>query len=196
MALHTTIVDQKYPSNELPTVRLEIHHQFPGIGLVSPVYAYDHVTQHSSLSQRIDADSTTQLDFAMDLTQGDPIGILMYELRDTKKVDNYAISSENEARCTRFGIVWMVDNSKNFYVNSFLIEHNKLRLMRLATGNYKPYDIQHIFVEVPYLMCDNTMWMTRTKATRKGESYKLDITISKGSTKYSAWRTHYIDMDR
>jgi hypothetical protein len=61
---------------------------------------------------------------------------------------------------------------------------------------HKLYDIQHISTEKTYLMCDNTVLMTRVNATRKGECYKLEMIISETDIKDNTWRPWRFDVDR
>jgi hypothetical protein len=57
--------------------------------------------------------------------QREPIGILVYELRNTRRFNKDVISSEDEATRTQLVIIWKVNSSKEFQVSSRLIEHDK-----------------------------------------------------------------------
>jgi hypothetical protein len=178
-----------------------IHHQFPGIELVSPVYACDSAICHLSPDQCVDVGSTTQASFNINFSWRKPIGILMYELKNTKQSNKDTISSEDEATCTQLYIAWKINNSKKLCIVSDIIEHdkgcvwNRDNLIKLA-HRYKLYDIKHGPVEHTYLMHDNTALMTRVNVICEEECYKLELTISKTSIKYGIWRLEYIDMDR
>jgi hypothetical protein len=197
---HSTNASQQCQNSVLSGVKLMIYHQFPGIELVYPVYACENATCYLSPDQKVDVGFTTQAGFSIDLSQGEPIGILMYELRNEKQSNKDVISSEDEARCIQLLIIWKVNNSKEFYVDPLLIEHDKGRiwdrdkLMRLA-NRYKVYDI-HGFIEETYLMHDNTVLMTRVNVAHEEACYKLEMIISKGSIKYDTQRLVYIDVDR
>jgi hypothetical protein len=85
--------------------------------------------------------------FNINFTQGEPIGILMYELKNIGQFNNNSISSEYETIQTQLFMVWKINNSKEFCVYSQLIEHDKGRvwdrdrLMKLAK-HHQLYDIQ------------------------------------------------------
>jgi hypothetical protein len=182
-------------------VKLLIHHQFPGIELVSPAYACDNATCHTSPDQRVDFGSTVQVVFNVDLTQCDPVGALMYELKNTKQFNKNASSLLDEATYIQLVMIWKVNNSREFCEVSDMIEHDKGRvwdrsgLMKLVKC-YKLYDIQHVPIEKTYLMHDNTVLMTRVNATREEECYKLEITLSEVSINKYTRRLQYIDLGR
>jgi hypothetical protein len=191
------------PRNDAPSkVKLMIHHQFPGIELTSPVYASNGAECLLSPDQNVDFGSITYACFNIDLTQSEPIGILMYEVKrkNMKQSNKDAISSEDETRCIQFPIFWKVNNSKGFCVNSFLMEHDERRvwdndkLMELARRY--AFDIQHSPIEETYLMHDNTTLMTRVNLAREEECYKLEMTISKTSIKDDTFRIEYFGIDR
>jgi hypothetical protein len=98
-------------------------------------------------------------------------------------------------------MVWNVDSSKEFLVDSFLIEHDKDHvwdrdgLMKLME-HCELYNIQHYPIEDTYLMHDHTVLMTSLNMTHEAECYKLEITISEGSINENTWRLRYIDLDR
>jgi hypothetical protein len=182
-------------------VNLVIHHQFPGIELVSPVYACNGAKRHLSLKKRVAVGSTVQASFNIDPTQDESIGSLMYELRNTKQLNKDVMSSEDEVRCIRLFINWNVNHSKEFCVFSDIIEHdkghiwNRDKLIELVE-HYRLYDIQHAPVEVTYLMYDNRVLMTKVNVVYEEECYKLEMTISKTSIRDDTWRLCYFDMDR
>jgi hypothetical protein len=187
------------PVNDVPSkVKLILHHQLPGIELVSPVYAGDGVECYLSPDQTVDIGSTTQAEFNINLTQDEPIGILMYELK--KQVHKDAISNEDETTCIRFYIVWKFNNVKEFCLFSDMIEYDqgciwdRDRLIRLAR-RYKTVNI-HVPIEETYLMRDNTELMKKVNLTREEECYKIEITISEESRDEYTWRLEYIDVDR
>jgi hypothetical protein len=198
---HSADANQQYLNVALSKVKLVIHHQFPSIELVSPIYACDDTTCYFSPVQKVVVGSTMQVDFNIKFSQREPIGILMYELKNTKKFNNDAMPSEDEERYIRLFMAWKVDSSKKFRVVSLLIEHDKGhiwdrdRLMKLAKY-YMLYDIQHGPIELTWLMHDNTVLMTRADVTREAEYYKLEMTISKASIKDDTTRPYYFDVDR
>jgi hypothetical protein len=183
-------------------LRLTIHNQFPGIELVSPVYATGRdVTCYLSPGQRVGAGAMMKASFDIDLTQHVSIGVLMYKLqRKSVGQSNKGAISNEEATCTQLVVIWKVNNSKKFCATSFLIEHDKRhvwdknRLMRL-TSYYQTINI-HGPIEETYLMYGSTVLMTSLNATRKAECYKLEMTISKTSMKDDTQRLQYIDVER
>jgi hypothetical protein len=183
-----------------PEVKLVIHHQFAGIELVSPVYAYDSATCYLSPDQKVVVGSTTQAGFNIDLAQGEPIGILMYELKNMKQSNMDTISSEDETKCIKFFMVWKIINSKKFYINWHIIVHDKGRiwdrdkLIELAKWS-DTFNIQHSPIEETYLMHNNTALMTRVNVTCEEECYKLEMTISETSIKHNTWRPWHFEMD-
>jgi hypothetical protein len=180
-----------------PKMKLKIHHQFPGIELVSPVYAVDGATRYMPLDQRVDVGSTVQTGFNIDTDQKESIGVLLYTLQK-KNTDQ---PNEEESTCVQLVIIWKVNSSKEFCVNLFLIEHDKDRiwdgdgLMELAE-HYKLTNIQHVTIEETWLMHDNTVLMIRSNKTSKGDCYELEATISETSIKEDTQRLRYIGWDR
>jgi hypothetical protein len=201
ISIYDASVYQKYQSSTPVEVTLKIHNLFLGAELVSPVYACDGAICYLSPDQRVNAGSTAQISFSIGLIQGEPIGILMYELKNAGRFDKYAITGEDEAICTQLVMIWKVYKTGKFCVRSGLIEHDKGcvwdrdRLMRLAKW-YRVYDIQRVPVEVAYLMRDNTVLMKKECIFRKGRCYELEVDISERSTKYEPQRPWYFDVDR
>jgi hypothetical protein len=187
--------------NNAPEVKLIVHNQCLGIELVSPVYAYDNATCHLSPDQRLDSGSTMKAGFNIDSTQEESIGILMYELKNTKQFSNNVISREDKARCAHFSMIWKVNNSKEFYVNWHIIVHEKGRiwnrdkLIELAK-QCDIFNIKHSPIEETLLTHNNTVLMTRANITHEGECYILEITISETNIRHNTWRPWYLDMDR
>jgi hypothetical protein len=177
-------------------VKLMIHHEFPGIELVSPVYAGCGAICHLSLDQGIDVGSTMQVGFKIDLTQEESIGTLMYRLK-RKNTDQ----SDEEETCIQLVIIWKVNNVRDFCAFSLLIEHDKSciwdenKLLKLAK-HYKLANIQHGLIETTWLIHDNTVLMAKVDATREEESYKLEMTVSEEGIEDDTQRPVYIDLDR
>jgi hypothetical protein len=177
-------------------VKLIIHHQFPGIELVSPVYARDGATCYLLPDQRLDVGSTTQAGFKLDFPYECSTDILMYKLR-RKNIDQ----SDDEAIYTQFFMIWEIDSFRRFRAASYLIEHdegnvwNEDKLMELVE-NYRKHQIQHVPIEETWLMRDNTVLMTCLNVTCEEECYKLEMTISEASIRDDTRRPQYIDVDR
>jgi hypothetical protein len=193
---------QPLQNGALSEVKLIIHNQFPGIELTSPIYAGRHVTCCLLPDQSINVDSTIQADFNIDITQHMPTGVLMYKLqrKNTDQSNEDGISNQNEASCVQFVITWIVKNSKGFFADSYLFEHNEgcvLDRDKMLELNeyYELTNIQYGTIEETWLMHDNTVLMTSLNVTRE-ECYKLEMTISEGSIKDDTQRPHYIDMDK
>jgi hypothetical protein len=100
-------VIQPYQSDAPSRSELVIHHQFPGVELVSPVYAFDGAKCYLPPDQRVDAGSTTQVGFNVDLVQEEAEGALMYKLKK-KNIDqsNEETMSSEEAVCIQLVMVW------------------------------------------------------------------------------------------
>jgi hypothetical protein len=185
----------------LPKVELIIHHRFPGVELVSPLYYSDGVC-YLSPDQKVDAGSTMQAGFNADFFQSESVGILMYKLQkqNTDQSNGETISTK-EASCTQLVVIWKVNSSKEFFIASFIIEHDERhiwdrdRLKRMA-NYYKKINIQHGPIEYTWLMRDNTALMTRENVTLEEKCYKLEITISEGSIDEDTWRPWYFYLDR
>jgi hypothetical protein len=203
MSLKRGTVAKRQSRNAAPRMKLTIHHQFPGIELVSPDYAIRSVTCYLPFDQRIDAGSTMQTCFNIDTAQEDSIGVLLYRLqrKNTDQTNEKIISSKEEATCIQLVIVWRVTSSKEFHVVLHLIEHDKgsiwdrNRLMKLVES-YKLFNIRHGLIEDTWLMYDDTVLMTRANATCEKEYYKLEMTVSDGSIKDDTWRPQCVDLDR
>jgi hypothetical protein len=195
--------NQQYQNSAPPKVRLVIYHRFPGVELVSPKYASDNATCYISPDKTVVVGFIAQAGFNINLTQGEPIGILMYELRknNTKQFNKNTISSEDEATCIQLVMIWKVYEAGKLHVRSTIIEHDKGciwdrdNLMKLARC-YKLCDIQHFTVENTCLMHDNTVLMTRVNVTLEEECYELGMTISQGNLNEDVWRLCYIGIDR
>jgi hypothetical protein len=194
---------QPHQNNTPLKVKLVIHHQFPGIELVSPTYASRRSTCCLLPDQRIDVGSTMQASFNIDLTRNRSIGVLMYKLqrKNSDQSNGDLTFSANEATCTQLVVIWKINSSKEFRVVSRIIEHDQCRiwdrdkLMKL-TKLYKLYDIQHGPVEETWLMQDNTALRIRDNMIHEKTCYKLEITISKTSIKDDARRPWCFDVDR
>jgi hypothetical protein len=183
-------------------VKLIIRNQFPGIELVSPVYAGNLVTCYPSHDQCVDAGSTTQASFKIDPTQNESIGILMYKLQ-RNNIDEFneeAISSEDEATWIWLAMIWKVCKSGKIFVVSDLIEHDKSHiwdsneLMKLDEY-YELFNTQHGPIEETWLMHDNAVLTTNLNIIREEEYYELEMTISKGSIRDDTQRLRYIGLD-
>jgi hypothetical protein len=192
---------QSFQSGALSKMKLIIHHQFPGIELVSPIYAGDGVTCYLPPDQKVDVDATTQAGFNIDPDQEKPVGILMYKLqrKNINQSNEEIISNEGEATCTQLVIVWKVKSSEEFSAAPFLIEHdkggvwNKDKLTRLV--NYcEIYGARYGSIEKTWLMHDSRVLMTRMNVTRKGGYYELETIISETSIEFT-YRLIYLDLD-
>jgi hypothetical protein len=188
---------QSYHSCAPVEVKLTIHHQFPGVELVSPVYAGNGTTCYLSPDQRVDVGSTTQAGFKLDFPYECSTDILMYKLQ-RKNIDQ---SDDEEAISTQFFMIWEVDSFRNFCTVSYLIEHDEGKvwdedkLMDLAE-RYSIHQIQYGHIEETWLMRDNTVLMTCLNVTYEEECYKLEMTISEASMRDDTRRPRYIDVDR
>jgi hypothetical protein len=189
--------------NDTPSkVKLIIHHQFPGIELISSLCYSDGAVCHSSPDQRVDVGSTTQTGFNIDTVQNKSIGVLMYNLhkKNTVQSNEKAISSE-ETTCIQLVVIWEVNRSKEFYVVSHLIEHDKSlvwnrdRLMKLAE-RYNAHHIQHDSIEDTWIIHDYTVLMTRVNVVCEEECYKLEMTISEASIRDDTQIPRYTGMDK
>jgi hypothetical protein len=189
--------------NDAPSkVKLVIHHQFPGIGLVSPVYAGEFAMCYPSPDQRVVVGSAMQAGFDIDPAREESIGVLMYKLQ-RKNIDEFNEdgTSSEETTYIQLVIIWKVYKSGRFYVYSFLLEHDKDcvldrdNLMKLAKC-YKLANIQYCPVEETWLMHDNTVLMTSVSVTREEECFKLEIALSETSIKDDTWRPQCIDLNR
>jgi hypothetical protein len=194
---------QPRQNNTPSKVKLMTHHQFPGIELVSPMYVSDGATCYLSPDQKVDAGSTEQVDFNINLNQRESIGALMYKLqrKNISQSNEDIISSEDELTCTMLIIIWNVNCFKDFYVYSRIIEHDKDRvlnrdsLMKLAE-QYSLFGIQYGPIEEAWLIYDDIRLMTSLNAIHEEECYKLEMTISEPSANRSVQRLWHIDSDR
>jgi hypothetical protein len=195
-------ISQQYQNIAPLKVRLIIHHQCPGIELVSSDYACECAICYLSPDPRVIVGSTTQAGFIIvHLTQSEPIGILMYELKNMKCSNKNAVFREDDPICTWIYIMWKISNSKEFRVASRLIEHDKGliwtedKLMKLAK-RHTLFDIQHGPVELTHLIYNNTALTKRLNVTREAEYCKIEMTISEGSIKDDTLRPPYINVDK
>jgi hypothetical protein len=184
--------------NDAPSkVKLIIHHQFPGVELVSPVYGSDGAECCLLPDQKVDVDSMMQTDFDIDPTQEESIGILMYKLQ-RKYTGQY---DKNNAICIQFVVIWKVNSSGEFRLASRLIEHDKYHtwdrdeLMKLAK-RYVLFSIRRGPTEETWLMRDNTVLMINLNATREEECYKLEITIAETNIRDDTRRSEHVYLNR
>jgi hypothetical protein len=182
-------------------VKLTIHHQFPGIELVSPE-CVSNVTCYLS-HQRVDVGSTMKASFNNIPDHDESIGALMYKLqrKNNDQSNENDISNEEEALCTQLVIIWKVYKSGRFYVYSFLIEHdggriwNRDQLMELAK-RCESFNIQHGPIEDTWLMYDHTVLMIRVNVTRAGECYRVKMTMSEANINEDTRKPWYIGLNR
>jgi hypothetical protein len=184
--------------NDPPSeVKLMIHNQFPGIELVSPVYAGEGVTCYLSPDQSVNTGSTMQAYFSVDLEQDESINALLCKLNRS----DIAEFDEHEKTCIQLVIFWKVDKFKRFLVNTYLIEHdgsrvwNRDMLMELAK-NEKLFDMKYYHVEETWLIHDNIALKINLNITREEGCCNLEINISEASIKDDTQRPWYFDMDR
>jgi hypothetical protein len=189
--------------NDAPSkLKLTIHHQSPGIELISPVYTIGGATCYLMPDQRLNVGSTTQVGFNIDPNQEESIGTLMYKIQrnNIDQSNENSISNENET-CIQLAITWKVYKSGKFYVYPFLIEHDKDRvldrdeLVRLAK-RYKLSNIQRNSIEYTRLIHDNLMLMTGVTLSNEGECCKIDVTISEASINWYIQKLRYNGLDR
>jgi hypothetical protein len=208
--LKTSTVDTSYIDsiqsllNGAPLkVMLMIHHQFPDVELISPFYAGDGAVCHLSPDQRVDAESTIQSDFSIDLTQEESVGILMHKLqrKNINQSNEVVISSEEEVTCIQFVIIWKVNSSKEVCVDAFLMEHDnnyawdESRLIKLAKC-CKLSNVRDGSIKSTWSIYDNTVLRIILNVSREKGYCKLEITISEGSINKNTLRPRYIDLDR
>jgi hypothetical protein len=182
-------------SDAPPKVELTIRHQFPGVELVSPVYAGDNTAYNLISDQRVNVGSMTRIEFYINSVQNVSIGALIYKLqrKNTEETD------EDEATCLQLLIIWKVNNSNEFSTVSHLIEHDsyhvwtRAKLMWLAR-RYRLFDMQYNPIEETWLMHDHTVLMKRVDMTCGEKCYKLETTISEASIKDDTLRPWYINV--
>jgi hypothetical protein len=144
--------NRQLKNNALSKVKLVLRHQFPGIELVSPIYAGNGITcssgqdlgikvlhrpgddyfiyvRRSSYNHRIDFGSTVQVDLNIGFSERNPRGILAYELerKKAKQLNEYAIYNEDEETCIWLVMVLeFVNEDEDFFVASDLMECDQL----------------------------------------------------------------------
>jgi hypothetical protein len=184
-------------------VELTIHHQFPGIELVSPLYASDDATCYLLPDQKVDVGSMTQAGFNIDSGRLNSRGILMYRLK-RKNIDQSnedIMSNEDEVTCIQLIVIWEVYRSGEIHASAFLIEHDKSRiwdrdrLMKLA-WRYELFDIQYSPLGETCLMSDNTVLMMSVTLALEKECYKLRVTLYETTANDSTRKPWYIDIDK
>jgi hypothetical protein len=192
-------VAQPLQNYGLPKVKLIVYNQFPGIELASPVHVNSGAC-YLMPAQIIHAGTFLPIDFSIDFSLGEPIGISMYELRNNRPPGNDVIFNEDEVKCIYLLIIWKVDSAGKFSVYSDLIKYdrgrawNKNELIRVAHW-YKLYDI-YFPIEHTYLIRNDVALKARIGATREADGYKLEIAIFETSAKDDTWRLWYFNMDR
>jgi hypothetical protein len=196
-SVHANAVDiiQPRQNDTSLKVKLIIHHQFPEVELVSPVYAGKHATCYLSPEHRVNVGSTTQTSFNIDPDQ-ELIGALMYKLE--RKHTN---QPDEETICTQLVIIWKANRYSEFCTKSVLIEHDKGyvwdrdRLIELVKYD-KLFNMQHAPIEETWLIHDNTVLMTSVNIIHETKGYQLEMTISKTSMKDDTQKPWYIDVNR
>jgi hypothetical protein len=196
-------VSQSSQNDASSEVKLIIHHQFPGIELISSVYGSHGATCHLLPDQKIDSGSTVQTGFNIDPDESWSTGALMYKLqkRNMIRSNEDGTSNEDEATCTQLVIIWGVTEAGEIWVVLDLIEHDRSHvwdrdsLMKLV-GRYRLFNIQHSPIENTWLIYGTAALMTRMKVAREEECYKLEITISETSIKDDTKRSRYVKVNR
>jgi hypothetical protein len=182
-------------------VKLVIHHQCPDIELVSPLYYSEGATCYLPPDQRIDAGSTMKAGFNIGLLQVGALGALIYKLQ-RKNIDQFnedGTFSEEESTCIQFVMVWGVQRSGEFYVDTSLMEHDKdvvwyeNKLMCIVK-KYVLRSIDYGPVEYTWLISDNMVLTTRMNVPREAKCYKLEVTISKGSINEYTQEPSYLNL--
>jgi hypothetical protein len=195
---------QSLQSDTTPNVRLIIHHQFLGTKLASPVYIGYGVTCSLSPEQKVDVGSTMQASFNIDPSQEESIGILIYKLQmeDFDSSDEEIISEEEETTCTQLVMIWKAHISGEFYVDSFLIEHDRNHfwdrdgLMKLVKYR-RLFNVQHGPVESTWSLHDDTVLVINLNVTHEEECRILEMTTYEGSTdNEDSQRPWHVDVDR
>jgi hypothetical protein len=194
---------QSHQNEALSKVKLLIHHQHPGIRLVSPIGAGDGAACHLSPAQKVDAGSIAQVGLNIDLSQEESTSVLLYKLQ-RKNIDTSnekSTSSKDKAICIYFVVIWKIYMSGNFRVALNLTERdrdyvwNSNRLMKL-TECCELFDVRHNFIEYTRLIHDNIMLMAGVTLTREEECYKLEMTISEANINWYIQRLHYIGLNK
>jgi hypothetical protein len=181
--------------NDAPEMILIVHHQCPGIELVSPVYSSIFTECYLPPDQILGVGSTTQIGFNIDPQLIWSTGTLMYKLQRK----NFDQSNEDEATCIQLVMIWKISKSK-FYADSLIIEHDKShvwdrnKLIKMAL-TYELVNMQDVPIEGTYLMHDNTVLMTKMDATYEKGYYRWEITVSEASIEDNTLRLQYIDVD-
>jgi hypothetical protein len=165
-SIHASDVDtiQLHQNNVPSKVKLIIHHQFPGIKLVSPVHAGGGVTFYLLPDQNVDVGATTQAGFNIHPGREVSTGVLLYNL-ERKNGFN-----EDEETCIQLFMILNVYNSGEFYMISDLIEANRDHvwdedgLMGL-TDCYWPFYTEYGAIEETYLMHDSTVQLVKGDVT-------------------------------
>jgi hypothetical protein len=114
-----TDANQQYQNGSPSKVKLVIHHQFPGIELISPEYYEEGATCYLSPDWRVTVGSTTKAGFDID-SKNESIGTLLYKIQ--RKNTNQSGGKETWIQLI---INWKVSNSKEFCVISRLIKCTK-----------------------------------------------------------------------
>jgi hypothetical protein len=191
----TETSESEFEFNAPSKLKLTMHHQFPGVELVSPVYAGYGIECYSSPDQRVDFGSTTRAGFDIDSGQKASIGVLMYKLQGK----NMYQFNDEEAKHMELVVIWKVYRSE-FDVYPFITEHEKddilerKRLLKLAR-NYRPNNVQNNSTENTWFMDDHTVLMIRLNVNHEEECYKLEMTLSETSIRDDTQRPWYFDED-
>jgi hypothetical protein len=190
--------------NDVPSkVKLMLHHQFPGVELVSPAYAGGNATCYLLPHQKVDVGSTTRIGFVTYRSCRTAIGVLVYKLqrKDFDQSNEETISNEGKTTCTYLVMKWQADSSEGFFAGSRLTEYDegcvwsRDKLLTQA-GWCDLYNIQHGHIKGTWLMCNNTVLMTEMYLTLERKCYKIEMTIYEGSIKDDTWRPWHIDIVR
>jgi hypothetical protein len=186
MELIRRVSSKRQYKDSIPSkVKLIIHHQFPNIELVSPVYV-GNGARCLSPDQTIDVGSAVQVDFKCSS------GALSYKLQRKNE--------SNDATCTQLLIAWEVRDSGEFFVVPNIIAHDKSHIwdetrLEKLTGDCRVLGMRHGSIEDTWLMYDNTVLMIRVNVICEAKCYKLEVIISEGSIKDDTQRPRYIDLN-
>jgi hypothetical protein len=176
-------------------------HRFPGIELISPIYASNGAICHLPLNSRIYVGSKTKISFNINSYQKEYTGILMYKLQKSHiDQSNEKVISSEETTYTQLVIIWKINDSGEFSTASYLLEHDKNyiwkrnKLIELAK-HYELVNIQLDPIEKTWLINNHTVLMTSLSATRKKTSHELKINLYETSINKDTQRPQYIDLN-
>jgi hypothetical protein len=161
-------------------ISLNIHNQFQGFNLTSPVSFIHGGRWHVAPSQEIDVNAIMRSHLRFDSEQDILEGALVY--RVPRQYAEFDESAQEKLKDIQLLVVWRVEYARAFHVRALLVEHDKDldedKLWQLHQKYWHLLETQVETIENDWLLNDATALKTAVNVMNEG--HRWDISISEG----------------